>query len=98
MIDGIPAVVGLASPVATALAMLYLIFTGRLVTQSQHNTIVRILESQLKDSRTDRDGWKATADRKGDTIAVLTKSNSELMETARFSNHVMTALQQKAGE
>lgn len=78
--------------------MLYLIFTGRLVTQKEHNTIVRLMESRHTDALKDRDGWQASSDRKGETIAVLTSSNQQLMETAKFSDHVMTALQQKAGE
>jgi hypothetical protein len=96
--DDIPAAVGLASPIATSLAMIYLIFTGRLVTAKEHNTIVRILEASNAEALKDRDKWQATSERKGDTIAVLTNSNHELMEAAKFSNHVMTALQQKAGE
>ncbi|RAX50851.1 hypothetical protein DQ353_00160 [Arthrobacter sp. AQ5-05] len=96
--DEIPALVGLASPVATALAMLYLIFTGKLVTLAQHNTIVRLMEARNADALKDRDAWRSTSDRKGETIAVLTNSNHELMESAKFSNHVMTALQERAGE
>jgi hypothetical protein len=98
MLGEIPAVVGVVSPIVTALAMLYMIFTGRLVTLAQHNTIVRILEASHAEALKDRDKWQATSERKGDTIAVLTNSNHELMEAAKFSNHVMTALQQKADE
>lgn len=97
MIDGIPAVVGLAGPLASTLVVFWLVFTGRLVVRSQHETIVQVYESQLVDTRTERDAWKATADRKGETIALQAQTNATLTESARFSDHVMSAMQELSG-
>mgnify|MGYP003575438049 FL=1 len=97
MIDGIPAWVGLSSPVAATLAVFWLVFTGRLVTRASHNDVVQVYEKTLVRTESDRDGWKASSERKGETIAVLTKTNAELIETARTTNHVMSSLQEAGG-
>ncbi|MFD1846992.1 hypothetical protein [Arthrobacter flavus] len=56
MIDGIPAVVGLAGPLTPMLVASYHVFTGRIVVRSEHQTIVRVLEKQIADGHTDRYG------------------------------------------
>lgn len=43
MIDGIPAWVGISSPIATALSMFYLVFTGCLIPRASHNDVVKVL-------------------------------------------------------
>lgn len=97
MIDGIPGWVGLASPLGATLAIFYLVFTGRLIPRASHNDVVRVLENQITAVTTDRDGWKDSSERKGSTIAVLTQTNAELIETARTTKHVMSSLQESAG-
>ncbi|ASN20712.1 hypothetical protein [Arthrobacter sp. YN] len=97
MIDGIPAWVGLSSPVAATLAVFWLVFTGRLVTRASHNDVVQVYEKTLTRTEADRDGWKASSERKGETISVLANANAELLETARTTKHVMTSLQEAGG-
>lgn len=98
MIDGIPAVIGLSAPLASTLAIFYMVFTGRLIVRSEHLTVVRILESQRDDLRTERDGWKTTANRKGETNVILARTNEKLIETANVTQHVMHALQEGVNE
>jgi putative lipoic acid-binding regulatory protein len=93
MIDGLPAWVGLSSPVAATLVVFWLVFTGRLIVRD----VVRVLEKQITSLTTDRDSWKSSSERKGETISVLTKTNAELIETARTTQHVMSSLQESAG-
>lgn len=97
MIDGIPAWVGLASPVSATLVVFWLVFTGRLWTKAAHDDVVRVLQDGNKDMRTDRDNWQAASNLANKTNADLAKTNSDLIETAKFSNHVMSALQENAG-
>lgn len=97
MIDGIPAWVGLASPVGATLAVFWLVFTGRLVTRASHNDVVRVLEDRNKETTLDRNNWQSAANLANQTGADLAKTNSALLETARFSAHVMSALQENAG-
>lgn len=97
MIDGLPAWVGLSSPVAATLVVFWLVFTGRLIVRASHNDVVRVLEKQVLSLTTDRDSWKSSSERKGETISVLTKTNAELIETARTTQHVMSSLQESAG-
>lgn len=97
MIDGIPAWVGLASPVGATLAVFYLVFTGRLVTRASHNDVVRVLEAQVASVTVDRNNWQSAATLANQTGADLAKTNSDLIETAKFSTHVMSALQENAG-
>jgi putative lipoic acid-binding regulatory protein len=97
MIDGLPAWVGLSSPVAATLVVFWLVFTGRLIVRASHTDVVRVLEKQITSLTTDRDSWKSSSERKGETISVLTKTNAELIETARTTQHVMSSLQESAG-
>jgi len=93
----VPQFVGLASPLSATLVVFWLVFRGTLVVRIQHDTIVRILEAQRDDAIGERDAWKLNSERKAETIQILTKTNNELMETAKFADHVMTAIQEKAG-
>lgn len=97
MIEGLPAIVGLASPLGATLVVFWLVFTGKLVVKAQHETVVRILTEQREDAWAQRDGWKETANRKGETNAILVKTNEKLIETAHVTQHVMHALQETAG-
>ncbi|KQR02473.1 hypothetical protein ASF72_10590 [Arthrobacter sp. Leaf141] len=97
MIDGIPAWVSLSSPVAATLAVFWLVFTGRLVTRASHNDVVRVLENANVQVTTDRNNWQSAAALANQTNAVVSKTNSDLIETAKFSTHVMSALQENAG-
>lgn len=92
----LPAIVGLASPLGATLAIFYLVFRGTLVVRAQHETIVRLLEAEVGRITKDRDDWKASSDRKGETNQILVRTNAKLIETAHFSDHVMSALQDKA--
>lgn len=93
----IPELVGVTTPFATALAMVYLIFTGRLYVRSAHEGIVRVLENQLAALTLDRNVWQASSLEKDKVIATLTSTNAKFTESARFQDHVMTALQESAG-
>jgi len=97
VIDGIPAWVGLASPVSATLVVFWLVFTGRLIVRAAHDDVVRVLENQITALDKDRDGWKTSSERKGEIIQTLTSTNAELIETARTTTHVMSALQERAG-
>lgn len=99
MIDGIPAVVGLASPFAAALALFYLVFTGRLIVRSEHKEMVRILETRNTELAVERDTWRTSSEKKDETITILSASNGSMMETAQFATKVMSAIQLRyAGE
>jgi len=99
MIDGVdvPGLVGVTSPIATALAMVYLIFTGRLYVRSAHDAVVRVLENQLKAVTEDRTIWRDSSLAKDKVIADLTRTNARFIASAEFSDHVMSALQESAG-
>lgn len=97
MVDGLPAWVGLSSPVAATLVVFWLVFTGRLIVRASHNDVVRVLEKQIISLTTDRDAWKTSSERKGETNSILTKTNAELVEVARTTQHVMSSLQESAG-
>ena len=97
MIDGFPALVSAAPTVATALALLYLVFTGRLIVRFEHKEMVRILEERNGDIAEERDTWRASSEAKDGTIKTLAESNGSLMETAQFSTKVMSAIQLNAG-
>lgn len=90
-------VVGASSPLATALAMVYLIFTGRLYVRSAHDAVVRVLENQLVAVTKDRDTWRDSSLEKDKALATLISTNAKFTESARFSDHVMSALQESAG-
>ena len=96
-LDGIPSFLGVSSPVATALAMFYLIFTGRLYVRSAHEAVVRVLENQLKAVTEDREVWRTSSLEKDKAIATLVGTNARFIESAKFSDHVMSALQESAG-
>lgn len=96
MIDGIPAVVGLASPVAATLAVFYLVFTHRLVTRAAHTEMVRELRDHNAEVVKQRDLWQSAANLANQTNSELAKTNGDLIETAKFSAHVMTAIQDNA--
>ena len=97
MIDGIPSWVGLSSPVATALAMFYLVFTGRLYVRSAHDAVVRVLENQLAAVTAEMGVWRDSSLGKDETIRLLSATNAEFVESAKFQDHVMAALQSTAG-
>jgi hypothetical protein len=97
MIDGIPAWVGLASPVSATLVVFWLVLTGRLWTRAAHDDVVRVLQNRNAEVITDRDNWQSAATLANKTGADLAKTNSDLIETAKFSTHVMSALQENAG-
>lgn len=97
MIDGLPALIGVGPPLASTLVVFWLVFTGRLVVKSQHETHVALLKEQLRDAWAQRDGWKETENRKGETNAILVRTNEKLIETANVTQHVMHALQETAG-
>lgn len=97
MIDGIPAWVGLASPLGATLAIFYLVFTGRLIPRASHNDVVRVLQERNVEITTDRNNWQAAASLANKTGADLADTNKALLETAKFSAHVMSALQENAG-
>jgi hypothetical protein len=96
MIEGIPAVVNLASPLAATIAVFYLVFTGRLWTKAAHMDVVRVLEAQIVAITTDRENWKSAATLANQTNSELAKTNGDLIETAKFSTHVMSAIQENA--
>lgn len=96
MIDGLPAVLGLGSPIAATITLFYLVFTGRLWTLAAHNDVVRVLQDQIAAITTDRNHWRDTAILVNKTNADLAHSNSVLLETAETTKHVMTALQDAA--
>lgn len=96
--DGIPGWVGLASPIGATLAVFWLVLTGKLIPRSSYDALVTILTEAVNRAENDRDGWKASSERKGDTIQVLANTNAELIETARTTKHVMSSLQESAGE
>lgn len=97
MIDGIPAVVGLASPLGATIAIFYLVFTGRLIPRSSHNDVVRVLENRNAEVVTDRQAWRAASEQAAATNGILVRTNAELIETAKVTKHVMAALQENAG-
>lgn len=97
LIDGFPAYLGVSSPVATALAMFYLVFTGRLWVRSAHEAVVRVLENQLAAITIERDTWKNSSLEKDKALGTLINTNAKFLESARFSDHVMEALQETAG-
>lgn len=92
-----PAYVGVTTPVATALAMFYLVFTGRLWVRSAHEAVVRVLENQLIALTEERDTWKNSSLEKDKALGTLINTNAKFLESARFSDHVMEALQDTAG-
>jgi hypothetical protein len=96
MIDQIPAFVGVSSPIATALAMFYLVFTGRLIPRASHDAVVRVLQERNAEVVLDRGNWQSAAGLANQTNADLAKTNTKLLETAAFSTHVMSALQENA--
>lgn len=97
MIDGVPVYLGVSSPIATALAMLYLIFTGRLYVRSAHEAVVRVLENQIAALTVEMTTWRDSSLSKDETIRLLTTTNAEFVESAKFQDHVMSALQSTAG-
>jgi len=96
MIDGIPAVVNLASPLAATIAVFYLVFTGRLWTKAAHMDVVRVLEAQIAAITTDRNNWQSAATLSNQTNSDLAATNRDFIENAKFSTHVMTAIQENA--
>lgn len=97
MIDGIPALLGVAPTFGTALVLIYLVFTGRLVVKAQHEQQLTLLNTQIGNLALERDTWRAASESKDATIKTLADSNASLMETAEFSTKVMSALQLNSG-
>jgi hypothetical protein len=93
----IPGLVGVTSPLAVAIGMVYLIFTGRLYVRSAHDAVVRVLENQLKAVTEDRNIWRTSSLEKDAALAALVRTNARFIESANFSDHVMSALQESAG-
>lgn len=97
MIDAFPAMVGVSSPVVATIAVFYLVFRGTLWTRVAHMDVVRVLEAQIVAITTDRNNWQSAATLANQTNSELAKTNSDLIENAKFSTHVMSALQNAAG-
>lgn len=97
MLEQIPGFVGISSPIATALAMFYLVFTGRLIPRASHDAVVQVLQERNAEVVLDRGNWQSAASLANQTNADLAKTNTKLLETANFSTHVMSALQENAG-
>lgn len=96
MIDAIPAWVGLTPTAATALAMFNLVFTGRLIPRASHDAVVKVLQERNAEVVLDRRQWQSAASLANQTNADQAWSNAGLLETAKFSTHVMSALQDNA--
>lgn len=94
ILAAIPGVAGVTSPIAVALAMVYLIFTGKLYVRSAHEAVVRVLEAQIKAITEDRDVWRTSSIAKDATVASLTATNARFIQSAEFQDHVMSALQE----
>lgn len=98
MLDNAMVWVGATSPVASTLAVFYLVFTGRLYVRSAHDAVVRVLENQLLAISKERDTWRDSSLAKDQTISLLTSTNAKFLESARFQDHVMSALQEAGGK
>ncbi|QSZ49420.1 hypothetical protein [Arthrobacter sp. D5-1] len=96
MIDGIPAWVGLASPVSATLVVFWLVFTHRLVTRAAHTEMVKVLQEHNAEVIKQRDLWQSAANLANKTNGDLAKTNSDFIENAKFSAHVMSAIQENA--
>jgi hypothetical protein len=96
MIDGIPAWVGLTPTAATALAMFYLVFTGRLIPRASHDDVVKVLQERNAEVVLDRNQWQSAANLANQTNADQARSTAVMLEAAKFSTHVMSALQENA--
>ena len=96
MIDGIPAWVGLASPVSATLVVFWLVFTHRLVTRAAHTEMVKVLQEHNAEVIKQRDLWQSAASLANKTNGDLAKTNGDLIENAKFSAHVMSAIQENA--
>lgn len=97
MIESIPAWVGIASPLGTTLTIFWLVFTGRLIPRATHDQMVHVLQTRTNEVTTDRNNWQAAATLANKTGSDLADTNKALIETAKFSTHVMSALQENAG-
>jgi len=76
--------------------MFYLVFTGRLIPRASHDAVVRVLQERNAEVVLDRGNWQSAASLANQTNADLAKTNTKLLETANFSTHVMSALQENA--
>lgn len=94
--EQIPAYLGVTGPVATALAMFYLVFTGRLIPRSSHESVVQVLKERNVEVVMDRENWKSAATLANQTNADQARSTAVMLEAAKFSTHVMSALQDNA--
>lgn len=95
--DAIPAWVGVASPLGATLTIFWLVFTGRLIPRATHDQVVKVLQDRNAEVVLDRNNWKDGATLANKTGGDLAETNKALIETARFSTHVMAALQENAG-
>lgn len=95
--EGLPDWAGFASPVAATLAVFWLVLTGKLIPRATYEALVQVMADALTRAEANAEGWKASSDRKGETIKVLTETNAELIETARTTTHVMSSLQEAGG-
>ncbi|WP_143054029.1 hypothetical protein [Arthrobacter sp. yr096] len=58
--------------------------------------VVRVLEAQIAALITDRNNWQSAATLANQTNSDLAKTNSDFIENAKFSAHVMSAIQENA--
>ena len=69
MIDGIPAWVGLSPTTATALAMFYLVFSGRLIPGRPTTPSSKVLQERNAEVALDVSNWQSAADLANQTNA-----------------------------
>lgn len=95
--ETLPGWVGVASPLGATLVVFWLVLTGKLIPRATYEALVKVMADALTRAEDDRDGWKESSQRKGETIKVLADTNAELIETARTTKHVMSSLQEAGG-
>lgn len=104
----VPAILNVSTPFATAIGMVYLIFSGRLYVRSAHDDMIRVLEASnvaaavaaaaaLAAMTTERDTYRDASLSKDATIRLLAETVSKFEESAKFQHHVMAALQESTG-
>jgi hypothetical protein len=76
--------------------MFYLVFTGRLIPRSSHDSVVQVLKERNAEVVLDRNNWQSAASLANQTNADQARSTAVMLEAAKFSTHVMSALQDSA--
>jgi hypothetical protein len=61
MIEEVPGWIGVGSPVGTALALIYLVLSGRLIPRAPHNDVVKVLQDRNAEVVLDRGNWQSAA-------------------------------------